>query len=135
MSQLKYPLDFFVQLLIWIIYTFIPIIGTYFMLDYFGEVGNFRKEHIFFLMGIVGISYDISRMIGRGFDNFHNFILQGDLDILLVRSVNLKLQIMESSIFLRRLSGIVNYIIIIVISLNSLIKQIYFDTWIIVFLQ
>ena len=105
--QLKYKLDFFVQLIIWSIYAFIPIIAVDLLIKKFGNLGNWTQYNIFIGYAVIMLSYDLARMIARGFDNFHNYVENGSLDIILVKPLGVFLQIMGNEFFLRRFSGII----------------------------
>ncbi|MGL5438950.1 MAG: ABC-2 family transporter protein [Filifactoraceae bacterium] len=117
-SQLNYPLDFFIQFIIWTIYTIIPFMGLWIIFSKFGNIGEWSLYHVALMYSIIGFSYDLSRMIGRGFDDFHKLLIRGELDIFLIRPSSLFIQILGSKLFLRRLSGIVNYGVIMLISTN-----------------
>lgn len=119
-SQLKYPLDFSIQLIIWTIYTIIPYLGLNILFYRFGQIGEWSLYHVGILYSIIGLSYDFSRMIGRAYDDFHKLMRRGDLDIFLSRPQSLTIQIMGSQFFLRRLAGIINYIVIFYISLRRI---------------
>lgn len=110
--QLKYKADFIIQMIVWILYTFIPFIGISLLLERFGHVFEWDRYKIALCYALVGFSYDAARMVGRGFDNFHQYIYTGNLDNYLIRPESLILQIMGNDFFLRRLAGISTYIII-----------------------
>lgn len=126
-SQLRYPLDFTMQIFIWLIYSFIPIIGLYILFERFGSIGEWGMYHIGYSYGIINFGYDLARMLGRGFDNFHKYTVDGSLDTLLIRPVSLKLQIMGNNFFLRRISGLINYTLILMISILKLESSIHFN--------
>lgn len=119
-SQLKYKLDFIIQLIVWMIYSFIPIISIDILIMKFGNLGNWDSSLLFISYSIIMFSYDFSRMVGRGFDNFHNYVENGKLDIILVRPWGISLQILGNDFFLRRLSGILTYLILLIISISKL---------------
>lgn len=118
--QLKYKLDFFVQLIIWSIYAFIPIIAVDLLIKKFGNLGNWTQYNIFIGYAVIMLSYDLARMIARGFDNFHNYVENGSLDIILVKPLGVFLQIMGNEFFLRRFSGIISYIFLLFLSISKL---------------
>lgn len=126
-AQLRYPLDFTMQIFIWFIYSFIPIMGLYILFERFGSIGEWGMYHIGYSYGVISFGYDLARMLGRGFDNFHKYTIDGSLDTLLIRPLSLKLQIMGNNFFLRRISGLINYTLILIISIFKLKPSIYFD--------
>lgn len=119
-SQLAYKLDFWTQQIIWLFYTFLPFIGIIILFQRFQLVDSWSVYHIGVLYGIVGLAYDFSRMIGRAFDDFHNLLLSGELDILLLRPHSLVLQLFGYKFFLRRIAGIAQYILVLVISIITI---------------
>lgn len=131
-SQMRYPLDFIIQLLIWVIYAFIPFIGIYILFERFGNIGNWGIYHIGYSYAVIGLGYDLARMIGRGLDNFHKYTVNGSLDVFFIRPVSLKLQVLGNNFFLRRISGLVNYIVILTISILKLKDSISFNIYILV---
>ncbi len=122
-AQLQYPLDFLIQMIIWGIYTFIPFIALNILMAQFDAIGEWNSYQIALLYGIVGLGYDISRFVGRGFDNFHQYTLSGNLDVLFIRPVGIITQIMGNNLFLRRIAGILNYLIIVIVSSAIIFKQ------------
>lgn len=122
-SQLKYPLDFCIQMIVWMVYTMIPFAGLSILFSRFGAIGKWNLYKVALMYAIVGISYDLSRMIGRGFDDFHKLLIKGELDDFLIRPFGLFFQILGSKLFLRRLSGIITYGIILVSSLNIVFSK------------
>lgn len=119
-SQLKYKLDFFIQLFIWIFYAFVPIISINMLILKFGNLGNWDSNRLLIGYSIIMISYDISRMVGRGFDNFHNYLENGMLDIFFIRPIGISTQIFGNEFFLRRLSGILSYFAVLIVSICKL---------------
>lgn len=131
-SQIRYPLDFTIQIFIWFIYSFIPMIGLYILFERFGSIGQWGMYHIGYSYGIINFGYDLARMLGRGFDNFHKYTVDGSLDTLLIRPISLKLQIMGNDFFLRRVSGLINYTLIVIISILKLRSSIDFSLQVII---
>ena len=118
-SQLKYPLDFFVQQLIWLVYTIIPYLGLRILFENISTLGEWTVYHVGILYGVIGLAYDLSRMLGRSLDDFHKLILRGELDLFLLRPVSLPLQLFGSNVFLRRLAGIVQYLAVLLYSIHK----------------
>lgn len=113
-SQLSYKKDFLLQMVIWSLYTFLPFLSIVMLIEKFGPIGIYNVHQIAILYGIITISYDFARMIARGFDNFSQLLISGDFDIFYIRPQPILLQIFGSSIFLRRLAGIMQGVAILV---------------------
>lgn len=108
-SQMEYKMDFCIQIIIWFIYSFIPFLGLSIVFNRFKCIGEWDIYKIGIMYGIVGASYDISRMIGRSLDNFHKLIITGDLDVFFIRPFSILSQVFGNSFFLRRIAGIIQY--------------------------
>lgn len=119
--QCKYKADFIIQMAVWILYACIPFIGISILLERFGQIFEWDRYKIAVCYALAGFSYDIARMVGRGFDNFHQHIYTGSLDTYLIRPVSLILQIMGHDFFLRRLAGIIVYLAIFIRSSHYII--------------
>lgn len=98
-SQLNYPVDFLIQLVIWSICSFLPFIALYALFTKFKNIGNWKIYECAMLYSVIVLSYDFARMIGRGFDDFHTLVQNGDIEIFLIRPHPLVLQVFASKFF------------------------------------
>ena len=113
-SQLNYPVDFLIQLVIWSICSFLPFIALYALFTKFKNIGNWKIYECAMLYSVIVLSYDFARMIGRGFDDFHTLVQNGDIEIFLIRPHPIILQVFTSKFFLRRLAGIIHGISVLI---------------------
>lgn len=118
-SQVSYLKDFIVQLIVWSIYSILPFFSIILLVQNFGKVGDFGTMQIAILYGVIHVSYDIARMFARGFDNFPQLLHSGDLDIFFIRPLPIVFQIFSSSVFIRRLAGIIQGLFIILWGCSS----------------
>lgn len=119
-SQLKYPLDFFIEQAIWLIYTIIPFVTINILFNKVHTLGIWSVYHVGILYSLIGMSYDLSRLFGRSYDDFHKLTMQGGLDVLLIRPISLNIQLLGSKIFLRRIAGLMQYILVLTVSVHHL---------------
>ena len=119
-SQLKYPLDFTIQMIIWFIYALVPFLAIALLMQQFPVVGEWDIYKVAFSYGIIGASYDFARLLGRGFDNFHAYTKSGQLDVFYIRPSSLIVQVVGNNVFLRRIAGILNYILILIFAYRNL---------------
>lgn len=119
-SQISYPLDFMLQIFVWIFFTATPFLGISLLFQKFTFMGQWTLWHIGMMYSIVGLSYDISRMFGRSLDSFHHYVKSGELDSLLLRPIPIAIQLLCEQLFLRRIAGIFQYLIVYTISLYHL---------------
>lgn len=101
-SQLNYPVDFLIQLVIWSICSFLPFIALYALFIKFKNIGNWKIYEYAMLYSVIVLSYDFARMIGRGFDDFHTLVQNGDIEIFLIRPHPLVLQVFASKFFFKK---------------------------------
>lgn len=117
-KQLSYKGNFFIELIVWSIYSLLPLI----LINLFLRASNLDTIILQFtnlMYGIIYISYNFSRMIARGLDNYSQLLFSGDLDVFFIRPIPILLQVISSSLFLRRLSGIMIGIVAILRSYSN----------------
>ena len=108
-SQLSYPKDFIIQLIVWLFYSVLPFIALSILFSKFKTLGPWNLYSMGIFYSIVGFSYDLSRMVGRSFDNFHQLLKTGNFDMLVIRPCSLIIQILGDGFFLRRIAGLIQY--------------------------
>jgi ABC-2 type transport system permease protein len=119
-SQLQYPASFWLD----VVGTGVSL-GAFFLslaliLQRFGDLGGWRLGEIAFLFGLLEASFGLMDMVFAGFDpaNFGRRVRRGTFDQLLLRPVNITLQVLGDDFILRRLGRIAQGAIIFVIALN-----------------
>lgn len=116
-SQLSYRWDFVAQIIIWSLYTFLPFVAMNILFLGVDSIGEWDIYSVAIMYGIVGIGYDGARMLGRGFDSFEKLLDKGELDIFFIRPLSIGFQVYSSKFFVRRIAGIVQYIVVMVYGL------------------
>lgn len=119
-SQMSYRWDFVAQMIIWGIYTFLPFLALSILFMGVDTIGEWDIYSIAVVYGIVGVGYDCARMFGRGFDSFEKFLSHGELDIFFIRPLSIAFQVYSSRFFVRRIAGIIQYIVVMVYGLCNL---------------
>jgi ABC-2 type transport system permease protein len=78
------------------------------VLPKFGDIGGWHLGEVAFLAGMVNIAFGVMDMVFSGFDpgNFGRKIRVGRMDQLLLRPVNITLQVLGSEFVLRRIGRI-----------------------------
>jgi ABC-2 type transport system permease protein len=119
-SQLQYPVSFWID----VFGTGLSLAGFFaslaLILQRFGDLGGWQIGEIAFLFGILEISFGIMDMIFAGFDpaSFGRRVRRGTFDQLLLRPVNITLQVLGDDFILRRLGRITQGVVIFAIALN-----------------
>ncbi len=121
-SQLQYPVSFILEVISGVI-----IMGFYFVafaltFTRFDNIGGWSLGEVAFVWGLAEFSFGTMDMIFSGFDYdaFGPMIRKGQFDQLLLRPVNITLQIFGSRFVLRRLGKMIEGLIIFIYSLTLL---------------
>jgi ABC-2 type transport system permease protein len=119
-SQIQYPVSFIMEVL-----SSAVILGFYFIafaltLNRFDQIGGWTIGEVAFIWGITESSFGLMDMLFSGFDydTFGPMVRKGQFDQLLLRPLNITLQVLGSRFVLRRLGKIVEGLIIFVYGLN-----------------
>jgi ABC-2 type transport system permease protein len=120
-SQLQYPVSFWLD----VVGTGVSL-ATFFVslaliLQRFGNLGGWTIGEIAFLFGLLETSFGLMDMVFGGFDpaNFGRRVRRGTFDQLLLRPVNITVQVLGDDFILRRLGRIAQGAVIFVIALNT----------------
>ncbi len=121
-SQLQYPLPFLMEVLSHAI-----ILGLFFVtfalaFSQFDSIGGWSLGEVAFLWGMIEAGFGAMDMIFSGFDYdfFGPMIRKGRFDQLLLRPVNITLQVLGSRFILRRLGKILEGLIIFLYGLSRI---------------
>jgi len=121
-SQRQYPVSFILELLSSAI-----ILGFYFLafalvLQRFGEIGGWTIGEVAFIWGITELSFGSMDMLFSGFDydTFGPMVRKGQFDQILLRPVNVTIQVLGSRFVLRRLGRMMEGLIIIIYGISIL---------------
>lgn len=121
-AQRQYPVPFILEILSSAI-----IQGFYFfafalILQRFGQIGGWTIGEVAFIWGITEFSFGTMDMLFSGFDydTFGPMIRKGQFDQLLLRPINITLQVFGSRFVLRRLGRMMEGLTIFVYGLSML---------------
>jgi len=119
-SQLQYPVSFIMEV---ISSTF--ILGFFFVafaltFTRFDQIGGWSLGEVAFIWGLTEFSFGIMDMIFSGFDydTFGPMVRKGQFDQLLLRPINITLQVLGSRFVIRRLGKIAEGLIIFLYGLS-----------------
>ncbi|MGH2899259.1 MAG: ABC transporter permease [Solirubrobacteraceae bacterium] len=87
---------------------------------YFGSLDGWSFAELALLYGMVGTSWACVEAALRGFENFATYLLQGDLDRILLRPRSVILQIASRDFDARKLSRIAQAVVVLTIACVSL---------------
>ncbi len=119
-SQLQYRGAFFLDLTATAVIVVFEFGSIALVFERFGNIKGWTLGEVAFLYGLVEISFGIMDMIFSGFDPqfFGQGIRRGNFDQLMLRPINITIQVMGSDFALRRLGKIVFGIGIFILALK-----------------
>lgn len=107
-SQLQYRLSFFFDIFALSATVFLEFASLALVFQRFESLGGWTLGEVAFLYGLEELSFGLMDMVFSGFDpsNFGQEIRRGSFDQLLLRPVNITLQVFGSKFVLRRLGKV-----------------------------
>jgi ABC-2 type transport system permease protein len=121
-GQFQYRLAFLLDVIGTLFSTIITFASLAFVFQRFGNLAGWSLYEVAFLYGMVETAFGLMDMIFSGFDpqNFGRQIRRGAFDQLLLRPVEITVQVLGSEFIMRRLGRIAQGILILVIAINHL---------------
>ena len=121
-SQLQYRFSFILEVTSTAITLGLFFLVLVFVFDRFEQLGGWTIAEVAFLFGMVETAFGVMDMVFSGFDpaNFGQQVRRGTFDQLLLRPVDLTLQVLGSQFVLRRLGRILEGMAILVYALSLL---------------
>ena len=119
-SQLQFRTSFLLESISSMITLFLFFLSLALIFDRFGSLGGWSLGEVAFLWGTVEVAFGIMDMVFSGFDPayFGRHVRQGSFDQLLLRPVNISVQVLGDDFVLRRLGRIGQGVIIFAIALS-----------------
>lgn len=119
-SQVEYKssfiISFIAQIFVYFTYYFIIIA----LFQKFNNINGFNMYEVLLCFSVINFGYSVNETFFRGVDRFEDLIINGTLDRLLLRPVNVLYQVMYHEVDLVKVSRIIQSIIILIISLTKL---------------
>lgn len=119
-SALQYRLSVLLQSLSQVVITVGEILAVWLLFKNFKTVGNWGFYEAALMFGVVTTVFSICECFARGFDEFPKLIKRGDLDRMLVRPVNIYLQIFTAKIEFVKFGRVVLGVVVSIIALVKL---------------
>jgi ABC-2 type transport system permease protein len=119
-SQIQYPTSFILEVISSTIIMGLFFISFALTFTRFDQIGGWSLGEVAFIWGITEFSFGMMDMVFSGFDydTFGPMVRHGRFDQLLLRPVNITLQVLGSRFELRRLGRIFEGMIIFIYGLN-----------------
>jgi ABC-2 type transport system permease protein len=108
-SQMQYRASFLLEFLAAGLITVLEFASIALVFDRFGQIRGWSLGEVAFLYGLVEIAFGLMDMVFSGFDpqNFGRQVRRGTFDQLLLRPVDITVQVLGSEFLLRRLGKII----------------------------
>lgn len=119
-AQLQYRVSFLLEVLSAAIILSMFFVSLALVFARFGNLAGWTLGEVAFLWSIVEVAFGLMDMIFSGFDpaNFGRRVRQGTFDQLLLRPVNITVQVLGDDFVLRRLGRILEGIVIFAVALH-----------------
>jgi len=121
-AQMQYRAAFLLETLISLITLSLFFLSLVLVLQRFEHIGGWRLGEVAFLYGLVEMAFGVTQMIFSGFDAdiFGQRIRRGAFDQLLLRPINITLQVFGSRFIIRRLGRTIQGVAIFILALTLL---------------
>ena len=97
-SLMQYKMSFTLIVIGQAFTSMFSLLAIYFLFDKFGDIQGYTFEDILICFVISYLGFSISECFFRGFDSFTSIISNGEFDRILLRPVNIMLQVLGSKI-------------------------------------
>ena len=115
-SQMQYRTSFAIQSAVMFSVVVSELTPVWILSRYFGNLEGWSFAELALLYGMVGTSWAFVETVLRGFENFSVYLLQGDLDRILLRPRSVILQVASRDFDARKLSRIAQALLVLVIA-------------------
>ncbi|MHB8928891.1 MAG: ABC transporter permease [Bacillota bacterium] len=105
-SQMQYHLSFAASTLLMFLNYAIEFTALMFAINKFNGITGWTADQVALLYGIATFCYGMARLLFRGYDRFSSLVRQGSLDVLLMRPVDERFQLMTYEFPIRRLGQV-----------------------------
>jgi len=111
-SQMQYKTSFFLTIFGQFIMSFTVLLGLYFMMSRFNNVGGFSLQQVLLCFAVVLMAFSLAECFARGFDLFPQMISNGEFDRALVRPRGLIFQVLAGKVEFTRLGRLIQAILV-----------------------
>ena len=118
-SQFQYKVSFLLTVLTQFIQPFALFAGIYLLFERFGNIKGWTLYEVFMCHSVVGVCFALSTCVARGFDVFANMIRTASFDRILVRPRGTILQVLGSSLDLKRTGHLMQAAIVLFIAISG----------------
>lgn len=119
-GQMQYRIAFLLEILATLVVMLLFFVSLMLVFERFGSLGGWQLGEVALLWGLVETAFGLMDLIFSGFDpsGFGARIRRGHFDQLLLRPVNITVQVLGDRFILRRVGRILQGVIILIIALN-----------------
>lgn len=121
--KMQYKISFFLTLISQFLIVALELFVLQSMFDKFSLLDSYNVNELYFNFSVIWLGYSLAQLFGRGFDKFSNLIVDGSLDLLLIRPRNMFLQIIGSDMYYEKFSRVLSTFILFIYSFTKIISE------------
>lgn len=121
--KMQYKLSFILTLISQLLIVLLELFVLQSMFEKFSLLESYNINQLYFNFSIIWLGYSLAQLLGRGFDKFSNLIIDGSLDLLLIRPRNMFIQIIGSDMYYEKLSRVLSTFVLFVYSFFKIIPN------------
>lgn len=117
-SQMQYRMSFLMEMVSTAFLSGISFLAIALIIERFGSIMGWTLGEVAFLAGLIEMSFAVMEILFSGFDpgDFSTQIRQGSFDQMLLRPINITVQVLGSRFMLRRIGRILEGLLIFIFS-------------------
>ena len=119
-SQMQYRTSFAIQSAVMFLVMVSDLAPVWILARFFGSLEGWSFAELALLYGMVETSWSSVETVLRGFENFSSYLVQGDLDRILLRPRSVILQVATRDFDARKLSRIAQGVLVLGVSSTAL---------------
>jgi ABC-2 type transport system permease protein len=115
-GQMQYRVSFVLETVGQFLATFIDFLAVYFIFDRIPSLRGWSLGEVGILYGLAGTAFALEEFIGRGFDIFHQKVVRGDFDRVLIRPWGTLFQVLADEFPVRRIGRLGQAVLVLVVA-------------------
>jgi ABC-2 type transport system permease protein len=112
-AQMQYRASFAIQSAVMFAVMISDLVPVWILARFFGDLDGWTFAELALLYGMVGTSWASVEMVLRGFENFATYLVQGDLDRILLRPRSVILQVATRDFDARKISRLLQALLVL----------------------
>ncbi|MCZ6678995.1 MAG: ABC-2 family transporter protein, partial [Candidatus Poribacteria bacterium] len=119
-SEMEYRISFLMSIASHFCITFLDFLAIALIFSRFHTLQHWSLWEVAFFYGMIGVSFSLAEMIGRGFDVFPSLVVRGEFDNMLIRPLGTFYQVFAYQFQLRRLGRMSQGLMVLLVAVKQL---------------